>query len=170
MDAARAAVCANASPRPRRVLRASKDSQARLYARPALFRARRTDLGLDALVRRRSSPPIGEEGKTVLVTSHRMDELAGLLDEVWVMAGGRIVAVHAIDALRADACIISGRLRSADAPPVVPGAISLGGEGLLRSWAALDRAVRERLIGCGVLESPSVEPLPLDRASHTCCP
>ena len=28
---------------------------------------------------------LGEAGKTVLVTSHRMDELAGLLDEVWVM-------------------------------------------------------------------------------------
>ena len=135
---------------------------------PALFLLDEPTSGLDALVREEVLSglvsELGEAGKTVLVTSHRMDELAGLLDEVWVMAGGRIVAVHALDALRADACVIGGRLRSADAPPAVPGAVPLGGEGLVRSWAVLDRATRERLLGCGALESPSVEPLPLDRA------
>ena len=138
---------------------------------PALYLLDEPTSGLDALVREEVLSglvsELGEAGKTVLVTSHRMDELAGLLDEVWVMAGGRIVAVHALDALRAEACVIGGRLRSADAPPAVPGAIPLGGEGLARSWAVLDKNTRERLLGCGALESPSVEPLPLDRAfSH----
>lgn len=138
---------------------------------PALYLLDEPTSGLDALVREEVLSglvgELGEAGKTVLVTSHRMDELAGLLDEVWVMAGGRIVASYALDALRADACVIGGRLRSADAPPAVPGAIPLGGEGPLRSWAVLDRAARERLLGCGALLSPSVEPLPLDRAfSH----
>ncbi|MDP3542557.1 MAG: ABC transporter ATP-binding protein [Elusimicrobiota bacterium] len=138
---------------------------------PALYLLDEPTSGLDALVREEVLSglvnELGEAGKTVLVSSHRMDELAGLLDEVWVMAGGRIVAVHALDALRADACVVGGRLRSADAPPAVPGAIALGGEGLVRSWAVLDRAARERLLGCGALLSPSVEPLPLDRAfSH----
>jgi len=138
---------------------------------PALYLLDEPTSGLDALVREEVLSglvsELGEAGKTVLVTSHRMDELAGLLDEVWVMAGGRIVAVHSLDALRADACVVGGRLRSADAPPAVPGTIALGGEGLARSWAVLDKTSRERLLGCGALESPSVEPLPLDRAfSH----
>ncbi len=138
---------------------------------PALYLLDEPTSGLDALVREEVLSglvsELGEAGKTVLVTSHRMDELAGLLDEVWVMAGGRIVAVHSLDALRAEACVVSGRLRSPDAPPAVPGAIALGGEGLARSWAVLDRPVRERLLGCGALESVSVESLPLDRAfSH----
>ena len=135
---------------------------------PALYLLDEPTSGLDALVREEVLSglvaELGEAGQTVLVTSHRMDELAGLLDEVWVMAGGKIVAVHRLDALRADACVVSGRLRSADAPPVVPGAIALGGEGLPRSWAVLEKTARERLLGSGALESPSVEPLPLDRA------
>lgn len=135
---------------------------------PALYLLDEPTSGLDALVREEVLSglvaELGEAGKTVLVTSHRMDELAGLLDEVWVMAGGKIVVVQSIDALRADACVVSGRLRSADAPPAVPGAIALGGEGPARSWAVLDRATRERLLGCGALESPTVEPMPLDRA------
>lgn len=135
---------------------------------PSLYLLDEPTSGLDALVREEVLSglvsELGQAGKTVLVTSHRMDELAGLLDEVWVMAAGRIVAVHTLDSLRADACVVGGRLRSADAPPAVPGAISLGGEGLVRSWAVLDRSVRERLLGAGALTSPTVEPLPLDRA------
>ena len=38
---------------------------------------------------------------------------------------------------------------------------------LVRSWAVLDRSVRERLLGAGALTAPTVEPLPLDQAfSH----
>lgn len=138
---------------------------------PALYLLDEPTSGLDALVREEVLSglvaELGEAGKTVLVTSHRMDELAGLLDEVWVMAGGRIVAVHSLDALRADACIVVGRLRSADAPPAVPGALPLGGEGPARSWAVFDKPTRERLLACGALASPVVEPLTLDRAfSH----
>jgi len=135
---------------------------------PALYLLDEPTSGLDSLVREEVLSglvaELGEAGKTVLVTSHRMDELAGLLDEIWVMAGGKIVVVQSLDALRADACVVSGRLRSPDAPPAVPGAIALGGEGLARSWAVLDRASRERLLGCGALEAPTVEPMPLDRA------
>ena len=138
---------------------------------PALYLLDEPTSGLDALVREEVLSglvsELGEAGKTVLVTSHRMDEMAGLLDEVWVMAGGKIVAVHELDALRAEGCVVSGRLRSADAPPAVPGALPLPGEGLVRAWAVLDRATRERLLGCGALSSPTVEPLPLDKAfSH----
>ncbi len=135
---------------------------------PALYLLDEPTSGLDALVREEVLSglvaELGERGRTVIVTSHRMDELAGLLDEVWVMAGGRIAATHAVDALRAEACVVAGRLRSADAPPAVPGAIELGGEGLVRSWAALDKGVKDRLLGCGALSAPTVEPLPLDKA------
>lgn len=138
---------------------------------PALYLLDEPTSGLDALVREEVLSglvsELGEAGRTVIVTSHRMDELAGLLDEVWVMAGGRIAAVHSLDSLRAEACVVSGRLRSADAPPAVPGAIALPGEGLARSWAALDKTARERLLACGAIAAPVVEPLPLDKAfSH----
>lgn len=138
---------------------------------PALYLLDEPTSGLDALVREEVLTglvsELGESGRTVIVTSHRMDELAGLLDEVWVMAGGKIAEVRSIDVLRAEACVVSGRLRSADAPPAVPGAIELPGSGLARSWAALDKAARERLLACGAIAAPVVEPLPLDKAfSH----
>lgn len=141
---------------------------------PELYLLDEPTSGLDALVREEVLSglvaELGERGRTVIVTSHRMDELAGLLDEVWVMSRGRIAAVYAVDALRAEACVVSGRLRSSDAPPAVPGAIDLGGHGLVRSWAALDKAVRDRLLGCGALSAPTVEPLPLDKAfAHLLC-
>ena len=49
----------------------------------------------------------------------------------------------------------------------MPGSCPRAGEGPLPNWSVVDRAARERLLGCGALLSPSVEPLPLDRTfSH----
>jgi ABC-2 type transport system ATP-binding protein len=135
---------------------------------PALYLLDEPTSGLDALVREEVLSGLVSElagaGKTVLVTSHRMDELTGLLDEVWLMADGRLAGRWDMDALRAQACLVGGRLRSGAAEPEVAGAVRLGGEGPLRSWAALDAAAKERLLAAGALEAPSVEPLPLDRA------
>jgi ABC-2 type transport system ATP-binding protein len=124
--------------------------------------------GLDALVREEVLSglvaELSEEGKTVLVTSHRMDELAGLLDEVWVMSRGRIAAVHGLDDLRAQARVVSGRLKDGRTPPEMAGALALAGAGPARAWAVFDDGARERLLGSGSLENAAVEPLPVDQA------
>jgi ABC-2 type transport system ATP-binding protein len=72
--------------------------------------------GLDALVREELLESlVGElhdSGKTILVANHRMEELGGLLDEVWLLADGRIAAVHEVEALRSGARRLRGRLKT----------------------------------------------------------
>lgn len=135
---------------------------------PALYLLDEPTSGLDALVREEVLSglvsELGESGKTVLVTSHRMDELAPLLDEVWVLAGGRIAASYALDDLRASARVVSGRLKDGRAAPEAAGALALDSASPLRAWAVFDAAARERLLGSGDLDAAAVEPLPVDQA------
>jgi len=138
---------------------------------PALLLLDEPTSGLDVLVREEVLSglvaELGEEGKTVLVTSHRMDEFAGLLDEVWVMAQGRLAGCWPVEELREQACVVSGRPKEGSSMPEISQAVALPQEGPLRAWAILDRRVKERLLGSNVLESIQVESLPLERA-FTC--
>jgi ABC-2 type transport system ATP-binding protein len=135
---------------------------------PALYLLDEPTSGLDALVREEVLSglvaELGGSGKTVLVTSHRMDELAALLDEVWVMADGRVAAVHALDDLRAQARVVSGRVRDGRAAPDAPGALALAPAGPVSAWAVFEPSARERLLASGALEAAAVEPLPVDQA------
>jgi ABC-2 type transport system ATP-binding protein len=135
---------------------------------PALYLLDEPTSGLDALVREEVLgglvAELGEAGKTVLVTSHRMDEFAGLLDEVWVMARGRVAAVHALDDLRADARVVTGRLKKDGSAPAAAGAVALDSDGPVRSWAVFDRAARARLLRSAALVGAAEEPLPVDQA------
>lgn len=134
---------------------------------PSLYLLDEPTSGLDALVREEVLAglvaELSEAGKTVLVTSHRMDELAGLLDEVWLMSGGRLAGSWTMDELRAESRVIAGRPREGARLPAIAGAVPLSGEGPLRAWAAIGREARERLLAAGALESPTVEPLPVDK-------
>lgn len=178
-DAARsAALCRRLSLDPStRLDAASKGTLAKLAwvcaaaHEPALYLLDEPTSGLDALVREEVLSglvgELSEAGKTVLVANHRMDELAGMLDEVWLLAEGRVAAVHRLDDLRSQARVVRGRLKAGAAAPQAPGVVALGADGPLHSWAAFDAAGRERLLAAGALEQAVEEPLPADQAlSH----
>ena len=105
--------------------------------------------GLDALVREELLESLigelHEGGKTILVANHRMEELGGLLDEVWVLSDGRIVA-HEMQALRSGARRLRGRLKT----------------GGIEECAVLDEAAARA--AAGRFEAFEETPLPLQDA------
>jgi len=129
---------------------------------PSLYLLDEPTSGLDALVREEVLSglvaELGGTGRTVLVASHRLDELSGLLDEVWVMAGGKITGVYDAEKLRCEARRVSGRPAPGFTAP--EGALSLGQEGPVGSWAVFDGAARGRLLAAG-LEGAEDESLPM---------
>jgi len=129
---------------------------------PSLYLLDEPVSGLDALVREEVLAglvsELGGEGKTVVIASHRLDELAGLLDEVWVLAGGRIAAAYDAEDLRTQARRVTGRPPEGFAVPA--GALALAAEGPVGAWAALDADARGRLLSSG-LEGAADEPLPM---------
>lgn len=130
---------------------------------PELYLLDEPTSGLDALVREDVLSHLLEElqdgGKTVLVTDHRMEELSGVLDEVWVLAGGR-VAVHDAEILRTQACRVTGRLMGGGEPPTL--GVALPSEGPLRQWAFFDQASAQDLLSSGLLETADKAPLPME--------
>jgi ABC-2 type transport system ATP-binding protein len=127
---------------------------------PSLYLLDEPTSGLDALVRDEVLAglvaELGGAGRTVLIASHRLDELSGLLDEIWVLAGGRIAGVYDAASLRTEARRVTGRPGADFSAPA--GTVALGAEGPVASWAALDGASRDAMRAAG-LESASEEPL-----------
>jgi ABC-2 type transport system ATP-binding protein len=119
---------------------------------PSLYLLDEPTSGLDALVREEVLSglvaELGEAGKTVLIASHRLDELSGLLDEIWVMAGGKIAGVYDAEKLRVEARRVTGRAGPGFRPP--EGVPALSSDGPVGAWAALDSAARGRLIAGGL--------------------
>ena len=130
---------------------------------PSLYLLDEPTSGLDALVREEVLSglvaELGEAGKTVLIASHRLDELSGLLDEIWVMADGKIAGVYDAEALRTQARRVTGRPGAGFQTP--EGTAALAASGPVGAWAALDAAARGRLVAGG-LEGADEEPLPMN--------
>lgn len=130
---------------------------------PELFLLDEPTSGLDALVREKLLEQLVGElhgaGKTILVASHRLEELAGLLDEVWVLSEGRIVAARPMASLRAEGRRIRARLKTGAQSPSVEGAVPLAQEGSLLSWAALSRESADALSRRPELESVESAPI-----------
>ena len=124
--------------------------------------------GLDALVREEVLTHLIRElmtaGRTILVANHHMEELAGVLDEVWVMHEGRITGVHALDDLRAGACRITGRLRAGAVLPAGLHVIASGNGAPLTDWRVLDAETREKIRALELLDGMECQPLPIEAA------
>ena len=103
-----------------------------------------------------------ESGRTFLIANHRMEELAGLLDEVWVLSDGRITGVHELDALRAQACRVTGRLKPDQEVPKGLPLLDVKREGPIASCAVLEADVFERLRKADAFESIEKSPLPVE--------
>lgn len=133
---------------------------------PELFLLDEPTSGLDALVREKLLDQLVSElhgeGRTILVASHRLEELAGLLDEVWVLSEGRIVAARPMESLRAESRRILARLKDGARIPQVEGAIPLAGEPPFVSWAALSRESAESLARRPELEAVESSSIPAE--------
>ncbi len=133
---------------------------------PELYLLDEPTSGLDALVRDEVLAALigelSEAGRTVLVTSHHMEEMAGLLDEVWVMAGGRIAARHDADSLRREACLVTGRLREGARLPEGLTAVALSMDAPLVELAVFAEAEVARIAQSKCLEGFERAPLSLE--------
>lgn len=133
---------------------------------PSLYLLDEPTSGLDALVREHVLSGLIEElhatGKTVLVTNHRMEEMASILDEIWVLAEGRISGVYNAERLRTQARRITGRLRpGAEFPKRMP-ILALESQAPLVQWVAFDAPSAEMVLRSDLLEAAETAPLSME--------
>lgn len=122
--------------------------------------------GLDMVVRESVLSHIvrelSEEGKTILATNHHMEEMLGVLDEVWIMAGGRIESTFTIEQLRERAFQVTGRLK----PGVkVPPGLPIEEEqkiGEVVQWLVVEKEALYRIKQLDLLDQMQTEALPLE--------
>ncbi|MBI4677745.1 MAG: ABC transporter ATP-binding protein [Elusimicrobia bacterium] len=128
---------------------------------PELFLLDEPTSGLDALVRddilTSLISELHDRGRTFLIANHRMEEMAGLLDEVWVL-GGAVLTTYDAGSLR-KARRVFGRLKAASKPPVVGRALAVVEDGSLREWTVLDEEAAREIAASGAVEG--LETLPV---------
>ncbi len=129
-----------------RIDKMSKGQKARagllvaLAYRPELLVLDEPSSGLDPLVRRdilgAIVRTIADEGRTVLFSSHLLDEMERVADHVAMIDKGRIVLSAALDALQANHRRLTLRFTEAQShPPELSGALSWEGGG--QEWTAV---------------------------------
>jgi ABC-2 type transport system ATP-binding protein len=135
---------------------------AAIMMRPRLLVLDEPSNGLDPAGKRhvhRELTALAEQGATVILSSHRMDDVAALCTEVTLLATGRVVFSGSIDDLTTDADALDYRLRASDVATArrvaaaVPDLELLPGTGdalvVRAAVAALDELVA-RLVGAGI--------------------
>ncbi|MEA2169618.1 MAG: type transport system ATP-binding protein, partial [Solirubrobacteraceae bacterium] len=135
---------------------------AAIMMRPRLLVLDEPSNGLDPAGKRhvhRELTALAEQGATVILSSHRMDDVAALCTEVTLLATGRVVFSGSIDDLTTDAAALDYRLRASDVATArrvaaaVPDLELLPGTGdalvVRAAVAALDELVA-RLVGAGI--------------------
>lgn len=120
-----------------------------LAHRPELLVLDEPSSGLDPLVRRDMLEAVvravADEGRTVLFSSHLLDEIERVSDRIAMMAGGRIVLEGSLDQILECHRRITLRFpeRQVHAPRL-DGALEVRGGGL--EWTAICNGARERLL------------------------
>jgi ABC-2 type transport system ATP-binding protein len=105
------------------------------------------------------------EGKTILVTNHHMDEMLGVLDEVWLLSEGKIQKRLTLDEIRHTAHLVTGRLKGS-----MPEGLNVYEKqqvGNLVSWVVMDKLTLEQIRQSQILDALEIQPLPLDSALRT---
>ncbi|MEN6627944.1 MAG: ABC transporter ATP-binding protein [Candidatus Sumerlaeia bacterium] len=139
-----------------------------LAHRPELLLLDEPSSGLDAVVRRDILAAIirtvADEGRTVLFSSHLLDEVERVADRVAMIHGGRLVLSGALDEVKESHRRITIAFDQPPAArPVLPGALAIEGDG--REWTCIvngaSEAVRSaiREMGARIAEeqTPSLE-------------
>ncbi|MCI0444635.1 ABC transporter ATP-binding protein [bacterium] len=135
---------------------------------PVLFLDEPTS-GLDTVVREmllsEFVQQMAAEGKTILITNHHMDEMLGVLDEVWILSEGKFRERLSMDELRQTAHVVSGRLNGS-----IPEDLNVFEKeqiGNLVRWVVMDKITLEKIRQSQILDGLEIQPLPLDSALRT---
>ena len=120
-----------------------------LAFRPELLLLDEPSSGLDPVVRRDILEAIirtvAEEGRTVLFSSHLLEEVDRVADELAVMFDGRVVLAGELDLVKANHHRLVFRFEAAPASaPQLAGVLSLTGGG--REWTAICNGKREEAV------------------------
>ena len=120
---------------------------AALAYRPELLVLDEPSTGLDPIVRREILAAIirtiAEEGRTVLFSSHLLDEVERVSDHVALLDRGRIVLCESLETIKASHRRLTLRFDEPLAsPPALPG--SSRWEGFGREWSATCRGLARR--------------------------
>jgi len=120
-----------------------------LAFRPELLLLDEPSSGLDPVVRRDILEAIirtvAEEGRTVLFSSHLLEEVDRVADELAVMFDGRVVLAGELDHVKANHHRLVFRFEAAPASaPQLAGVLSLTGGG--REWTAICNGKREEAV------------------------
>lgn len=150
-----------------------------LAHRPEILVLDEPSSGLDPIVRRDILAAIirtiSEEGRTVLFSSHLLDEVERVSDHVAIIDEGRIVLCDGLDQIKDSFHCLTLRFDAPQSdPPMVPGALTWKGAG--QEWTAvcngrldsLQAAVAEA--GARIVEQrvPSLEEIFVARVGKTC--
>ena len=111
-----------------------------LAHRPDLVVLDEPSSGLDAVVRRHilhaAIRRVAAEGRTVLFSSHLLDEVERVSDYVAIMNNGRVLLCDRLDAILARHCSMVLEFETAHTlPPDLPGVLTCEGSG--REWTVL---------------------------------
>ncbi len=152
-----------------------------LAYRPSLLLLDEPSSGLDPVVRRDILGAIirtvADEGRTVLFSSHLLEEVERVADDVAMIHNGKIVMHDSLENIRASHHFVTLRLREpVKEPPHFPGVLSIEGDG--DEWTILCNGdftkLREeaKAMGCEIFKEtpPSLEDIfvarvGVDRAS-----
>lgn len=103
-----------------------------LAHRPALLLLDEPSSGLDPVVRRDILTAIirtvADEGRTVLFSSHLLDEVERVADQVAMLANGRVVLNDSLDNIKAQQRVVTVRFQhQLSQTPLIPGLYNLDG-------------------------------------------
>jgi ABC-2 type transport system ATP-binding protein len=121
--------------------------------------------GLDAVIRdsvlSHFVRELTQEGKTILVANHHMEELLGVLDEIWILADGRIVASYSLDELKQNAHQVTGRMKDSGS---TQGLTLLHQQkmGDLVRWVVMNKETLHRIRQQELLTHLEISPLPVE--------
>ncbi len=148
---------------------------AALAHRPEFLVLDEPSSGLDPIVRRDILSAIirtvADEGRTILFSSHLLDEVERVADKVAMLHVGRIVMSAPLDQILDEHHLLTLRFPESPAtPPILPGGLGWSGEG--REWTCVCNGELERLrsaatsAGATIVEErrPSLEEVFLARA------
>src|SRR3954468_9203095 len=116
--------------------------------RPRLLLLDEPSSGLDPMVRRDILEAVirtvADEGRTVFFSSHLLEEIERVSDQIAMVHQGRIVLCGSLDEIKAQHCRFVLNFETAQLKaPVVPGALSVSGAG--KEWAVMCNGARTEL-------------------------
>ena len=139
-----------------------------LAYRPELLLLDEPSSGLDPVVRRDILEAIirtvADEGRTVFFSSHLLEEIERVADDVAMMFNGRVVLSGALDDVKENHHRLILRFNTVQAsPPQMPGALSITGSG--QEWTAICNGQRDDVVAAALRlggrvvaeESPSLD-------------